>query len=221
MELRGKRIAILIESDYQELEFWYPRYRLQEAGADVRAVGHEAGVTYTSKLGYPAKANLAASDVNGGDFDAVIVPDGMRANPSMLRIIREADAQKRVVAGIRDAGWVLASAGVVKGKNLTCLPNIKEELIKAGATYEDREVVRDGNLITSRMSDDLPAFCREIIEALAGPAKPVEKSVAAPKGQAVENGERPAPVAAAAPERDVTDGAERLRRALESASRSD
>jgi protease I len=219
MELRGKRIAILIESDYQELEYWYPRYRLQEAGAEVRAVGHEAGVTYTSKLGYPAKANLAASDVNGGDFDAVIVPDGIRANPAMLRIIREADVQNRVVAGIRGAGWVLASAGIIKGKNVTCLPNIRDELVNAGARYEDREVVRDGNLITSRVADDLPAFCREIIDALADPVKLVEK--AAPKALASENVERPAPAAAEPAERDVTNGAERLRRALESASRSE
>ena len=85
----------------------------------------------------------------------------------MVRIVREAHQQGKVVAAICHAGWMLASAGVLKGKKATCFFAIKDDLVNAGANYVDAEVVRDGNLITSRKPDDLPAFCRELIEALA------------------------------------------------------
>jgi protease I len=85
----------------------------------------------------------------------------------MVRIVREAYEKGKVVAAICHAGWMLASAGILKGKKATCVPAIKDDLINAGANYTDAEVVKDGNLITSRRPDDLPAFCREIIDALA------------------------------------------------------
>jgi protease I len=167
MELTGKRIAILIEDMYNEQEFWYPYYRMKEAGAKVTVVGTGAK-EYHSKIGMSAPGGVTAESVNASDYDAVIVPGGyapdrMRRNPAMIRLVRECFTQGKIVAGICHAGWVLVSAGILKGKKATCVPSIKDDIVNAGAIYVDQEVVRDGNLITSRSPDDLPAFCREII----------------------------------------------------------
>jgi protease I len=171
MQLRGKRVAVLAETMYQELELWYPVYRLREEGADVKIVG-TGKPEYHSKLGYPVKADVAAEQVSAADFDAVVVPGGyapdyMRRNEAMVRLVREAHEQGKVVAAICHAGWMLVSAGILRGKTATSYPSIKDDMINAGASYVDREVVRDGNIITARWPDDLPAFCREIIDALA------------------------------------------------------
>jgi protease I len=170
MELAGKRIAILIEDMYQEHEFWYPFYRMKEAGAKVTVVGTGAK-EYHSKIGLPAPGGVAAESVGAPDFDAVIVPGGyapdrMRRNAAMLKLVRDSFTQGKIVAAICHAGWVLVSAGILKGKKATCVSAIKDDVVNAGATYVDQEVVRDGNLITSRTPEDLPAFCRGIIAAL-------------------------------------------------------
>jgi protease I len=173
MSLTGKNIAILAEDNYQELELWYPLLRLQEAGAEVAVIGTGSAETYTSKHGYPVTVDAAADEVEAADFDAVIVPGGyapdrLRRYESILKLVREADEQGKVVAAICHAGWVLASAGILKGRQATCVSAIKDDVINAGATYLDQEVVQDGNLITSRVPSDLPAFCRTIIAALKG-----------------------------------------------------
>jgi protease I len=170
MELTGKRIAILIEDMYNEQEFWYPYFRMKEAGAKVTIVGTGAK-EYHSKIGMPAPGGVAAESVNASEFDAVIVPGGfapdrMRRNTAMLNLVRDCFTQKKIVAAICHAGWVLVSAGILKGKKATCVPSIKDDVVNAGATYLDQEVVKDGNLITSRTPDDLPAFCREIIASI-------------------------------------------------------
>lgn len=171
MNLSGKRIALLVADLYQELEFWYPYYRLGEEGAVVVTVGPEQGIV-KSKLGYPAEASLAADQAKAEDFDAIVIPGGyapdlMRRSPAMVQLVREAFDQDKVVAAICHAGWMLVSAGVVKGKRVTGFFSIKDDLKNAGAEWVDQEVVRDGNLITSRTPDDLPAFCRAIIEAFS------------------------------------------------------
>ena len=177
MSLDGTKIAVLAEDNYQELELWYPLIRMTEAGAEVVVVG--AGkASYSSKLGYPVKADTSADKVKVEELDAVIIPGGyapdlMRRRPAMVNLVREAFRQGKVVAAICHAGWMLASAGIVRGKKATCFSSIKDDLINAGALYEDQEVVRDGNLITSRDPDDLPAFCREIIAALEEARRPV------------------------------------------------
>jgi protease I len=172
MELNGKRVAVLAENMYQEMELWYPIYRFREAGAEVVVVAPEAGKTYTSKSGYPVKSDKAANEVSADDFDAVIIPGGfapdyMRRHSGMVSLVKEATGQGKVVAAICHAGWMVAEAGVAKGKRVTSFYSIKTDLINSGAQWVDEEVVRDGNLITSRQPDDLPAFCREVIAALS------------------------------------------------------
>jgi protease I len=172
MELAGKKVAVLAEDYYENLELWYPVLRLREAGAQVTIVGPKAGETYKSKEGYPAKADVAAADVRAADFDAVVIPGGyapdrLRRYPEILKLVREAFEQGKVVAAICHAAWVPISAGIVRGRTMTCVSAVKDDVINAGAHYVDQEVVVDGNLITSRTPPDLPAFCREIIRALA------------------------------------------------------
>ncbi|RLE36743.1 protease, partial [Candidatus Acetothermia bacterium] len=145
MKLSGKRIALLVADSYQELEFWYPYYRLQEEGAEVVPVGSEAKV-YKSKLGYPAEAKLAGKDVNAAEFDGVVIPGGyapdlIRRDPDLVRLVREAYEQGKVVAAICHAGWVLASAGILEGRRVTSVSSIKDDLRNAGAEWVDQEVV--------------------------------------------------------------------------------
>ncbi len=171
MKLGGAKIAILVEDNYQELELWYPVLRLREEGADVVVVGPEKGRTFTSKHGYPATADLAADDVELAALAAVIVPGGyapdlMRRHPAMVRLVRDAHERGILVAAICHAAWMLVSADVLRGRKATCFFSVKDDLVNAGAEYVDAEVVRDGNLVTSRQPNDLPAFCRTIIAAL-------------------------------------------------------
>jgi protease I len=172
MTLKGKRVAILAENMYQEMELWVPYYRLKEEGAEVKVVGAGGAKSYASKHGYPVNVDAQAEAVSAVEFDAVVVPGGyapdmMRRHDAMVRLVREAAQQGKVVAAICHAGWMLASAGVIKGRKLTSFFSIKDDMSNAGAQWVDQEVVVDGNLITSRKPDDLPAFCREIVNALA------------------------------------------------------
>ena len=171
MDLRGKRIAVLAADLYQEMEVWYPLLRFREDGAETVAVGAEAGKTYSSKKGYPVVADQSIANVHGKDFDAVVIPGGwapdtLRQDERMLNFVREMDKAGKVVAAICHAGWVLCSADVLRGRKVTCFKAIKDDMIHAGAEYVNEEVVVDGNLISSRMPTDLPAFCREIAKAL-------------------------------------------------------
>jgi protease I len=171
MDLRGKRIAVLAADLYQEMEIWYPLLRFREDGAETVAVGAESGKTYSSKKGYPVVADLAIADVHARDFDAVVIPGGwapdtLRQDERMLNFVRQMDKAGKVVAAICHAGWVLCSADVLRGRKVTCFKAIKDDMVHAGAEYVNEEVVVDGNLITSRMPTDLPAFCRAIVKAL-------------------------------------------------------
>jgi len=170
MSLAGKRIAILAEDMYEELELWYPYYRLVEEGAEVKVIGPETK-EYQSKHGYPIQAEFAADKVKADDFDGVVVPGGfapdrLRRYPAVLNLVRGVFKKGGVVASICHGAWVLISAGITKGKRTTCASAIKDDLINAGATYLDQEVVIDGNLVTSRTIQDLPSFLPAIITAL-------------------------------------------------------
>ena len=183
MSLHGKRIAILAEKLYEDLELWYPYYRLKEEGALVQVVGTGSADRYESKHGYPVKVDVNADQVSADDYDAVLVPGGyapdhMRRSPAMVKLVREAYQQGKIVAAICHAPWMLASANVLRGKTATSVGAIKDDVVNAGANWVDKEVVRDGNLITSRKPDDLPAFCREIIAALSEQREPVRAQAA-------------------------------------------
>ena len=165
---KGK-VAILVENDYQDQEVWVPLYRLREEGYESVVLG-PAATTYKSKYGYPIEAR-AVSEARAEDFLGVVIPGGwapdrLRQHAAILKLVKDLFDRRRLVAAICHAGWVLASAGVAKGKRLTSYVAIKDDLIHAGADWVDQEVVRDGNLITSRKPEDLPAFCREMIKAL-------------------------------------------------------
>ncbi len=172
MELEGRRIAILAEDLYEDPELWYPYYRLQEAGAQVSVVGSGRKDTFDSKHGYPVKADLAITDAKAEEFDAVVIPGGyspdqMRRTKPMVEFVRALHDQHKPVAAICHAGWMLASAGVLKGRHATGFMSIKDDMVNAGAIYEDRSVVVDGNLVTSRTPADLPDFTRALIGLLS------------------------------------------------------
>ncbi|MGD0336790.1 MAG: type 1 glutamine amidotransferase domain-containing protein [Candidatus Omnitrophota bacterium] len=163
-----KKVAVLVEEQYQVLEVWYPYLRLREEGIETVLVG-TGKKEYKSKDGYQAIEEISIQEADTDDFDGVVIPGGwapdfLRRNPRVNNFVRQMHEKGKIVAAICHAGWVLASAGVLKGKKATCFSAIKDDLINAGADYIDKEVVVDGNLITSRNPYDLPAFCREIIK---------------------------------------------------------
>jgi protease I len=171
MELKGKRVAILVDNFYQEMEVWYPYFRFQEASAEVITVGAKAGETYNSKVGYPVKCDKSYDQVRAADFDGVVIPGGyapdhIRRHPAANRFVSDMNQLGKLVAAICHGGWVLCSADLLKGRRATCFFAIKDDLVHAGAKYEDAEVVVDGNLVTSRKPEDLPAFCRASINVL-------------------------------------------------------
>ncbi len=163
--------AILVEDLYNEHEFWVPYYRLIEAGVEVTIAAPEARVTYKSKLGLPVVSQAAACDLNGAEFDLVVIPGGyapdlMRRDSGMVKLVRDAFNAGKLIAFICHAGWLPISAGILKGKKVTGFFSIKDDLVNAGAEYLDRSVVQDGNLISSRTPADLPDYCRAIVAAL-------------------------------------------------------
>jgi protease I len=169
--LIGRRVIVLAEDMYEDLELWYPVLRLREEGVEVVIAGTGAPA-YKGKNGYPLTVDIAVDKVSARDFDAVVIPGGyapdrLRRYPAVLSLVRDMFQQGKVVAAICHAAWVPISAGIMRGRRATCVAAIKDDVINAGAQYEDAEVVRDGNLITSRQPSDLGAFCREIISALA------------------------------------------------------
>lgn len=173
MKLKGKNAIILVEDMYNEFEVWYPYYRLIEEGVSVTLVGSGSGATYHSKFGIPIVANKSAQEVSMDDFDAIVIPGGyapdkMRIHPPMVKLVKDAFEKKKVVASICHGGWMLVSAGVLKGVKVTSYVAIKDDMENAGAMWQDAELVQDNNVITSRKPDDLPAFCRAIIKSMAG-----------------------------------------------------
>ncbi len=162
---------MFIEDLYEDLEFWYPYYRLKEEGAYVTVIGPEID-DYKGKHGLPAQADMTIEKARPADFEALIIPGGyspdrMRRHPLMIEFVKEIYEADKVVAAICHGPWMLASADIVEGKRITSFFSIKDDLINAGAEWVDQDVVIDSNLITSRSPDDLPAFCKKIINTLS------------------------------------------------------
>jgi protease I len=164
------KIAVLVEDYYQVLEVWYPYLRLREEGIQTFLVG-TGKKSYKSRDGYVAEEELSIKDARPQDFDGVVVPGGyapdiLRRYPEVNGFVRVLFQDNKLVASICHGGWVLVSAGILKGKHATSFSAIKDDVVNAGAVFSNEEVVVDGNLITSRNPYDLPAFCREIIRFL-------------------------------------------------------
>ncbi len=169
----AKKIAILAEDDYEDLELWYPYYRLLEAGHAVEVVGSGRKAVFLSKHGYEVRADISAADVEASRLDALVIPGGfapdrMRRVPAVNELVRRVFKDGKPVAAICHAGSVLVSANVLKGRKATCFMSIKDDVMNAGAMYKDQSVVVDGNLITSRSPADLPDFMRALLHALEG-----------------------------------------------------
>jgi protease I len=170
--LSGKKILIFVGDIYEDLELWYPKLRLEEAGAVVTLAGPKAKTLYAGKNGYPCVSDAAIDDMDEAAFDGLVVPGGfmpdkLRRDAKVLALVKAFDEAKKPIAAICHGGWIPISAGVYRGVRVTGSPGIKDDLVNAGATYEDKSVVVDRNHVSSRKPDDLPDFCRELIRLLA------------------------------------------------------
>jgi protease I len=171
MNLKGKKVAVLVEQLYQEMEVWYPYYRLKEAGADVVMVGPTAGKSYPSKLGYPAIAEVGIDSVDAATYHACVIPGGfapdyIRRSLATIRFVQALQDANKPLAAICHGPWVLCSTTALRGRKATCFFAIKDDVVNAGASYTDAEVVVDGNIITSRKPEDLPAFTVALMQML-------------------------------------------------------
>jgi protease I len=166
-----KSILLFVEETYEDLELWYPKIRMEEAGFKTTVAGPEARKTYLGKHGYPCKADRSFDQIEAGSFSGLIIPGGyapdkIRRYPKALEIVRQMNEAKRAIAFICHAGWVPISAKILKGKHVTGFSAIKDDLENAGALYEDKPVVVDGHLISSRKPADLPVFCQALLQIL-------------------------------------------------------
>ncbi len=169
--LSDRRILIFVEDSYEDLELWYPKLRLIEAGIHVTVAGPKAGQKYVGKNGYPCVSDAAIADMESADFHGVIcvggwMPDKLRRDPKVLQLIREFAAAGKLVAAICHGGWMPISAGVYRGVQVTGSPGIKDDLINAGALWSDASVVVDRHFVSSRKPDDLPDFSRAMLDVL-------------------------------------------------------
>jgi len=171
MKLTNKHIAYLIEEGFEDLEFYVPLMRLREEGAKVTVIAPKMA-TFSGKHCLEAKPDVTADQVQADDFDAIVVPGGwapdkLRRYPAILDLVRTIHEQGKIVATICHGGLVLISAGVVKGFRVTGSLGIKDDLVNAGGQWVDQPAFRDGNQVWGRVVEDIPAFCRELIQALS------------------------------------------------------
>lgn len=170
-DLNGRRFLMFVDDVYEDLELWYPRLRLVEAKAHVTVAGPEMGVKYAGKHGYPCKSDAAFRDIEAADFHGLVIPGGfmpdkLRRDTLVLKLVRDFSAQHKLVAAICHGGWIPISAGVYKGVRVTGSPGIKDDLVNAGAIWSDAPVVVDRHFVSSRKPDDLPDFCRGIFSVV-------------------------------------------------------
>lgn len=171
MALSGKKVIILVEQQFNDHEFWYPYYRLLEAGASVTIVGTGTAIEYRGKDGTQAKPDKSADQINPADFDGIVIPGGfapdfMRRSKAMVSLVKAMSESGKTVAAICHAGWMLASAKILAGKKATSFFAIRDDMEHAGANWVDEEVAIDGKLVTSRTPADLPAFMKAVIKSI-------------------------------------------------------
>jgi len=169
--LDGQRLLVFVDDIYEDLELWYPKLRMIEAGAHVTVAGLEGGRSYAGKQGYPCVADAAIRDMEAAEFQGLIVPGGfspdkLRRDPKVKELTTEFAAAGKLVAAICHGGWIPISAGVYKGVRVTGSLGIKDDLVNAGAIWIDGSVVVDRHFVSSRKPDDLPDFCEGILEVL-------------------------------------------------------
>lgn len=172
MRLAGKKVACLVDHEFEDLELWVPIMRCREEGADVHLVGPEANTVYKGKYGVPAESNRAYHELDAADYDGVLVPGGwapdkIRRSPEVQQFIREMNANNKPIGQICHAGWVLISADILRGRKVTSTPGIRDDMENAGATWVDEEVVIDGNIVSSRRPPDIPRYAKAFVDLLA------------------------------------------------------
>jgi protease I len=165
-----KKILLLVEEMYEDLEFWYPKIRLEEAGIKVVVAAPEKKV-YHGKKGLPAEPDMLVDEVKEADFSGIVIPGGyapdkLRRYPKVLELVRQFDKKKKLVAFICHAGWVPISAKILKGRQATSFFAIRDDMVNAGVVWEDSPAVIDGNLVSSRTPQDLGPFCQAILKVL-------------------------------------------------------
>jgi len=166
----SRHVLVLVDQAYEDLELWYPKIRLEEEGMRVVVAGPER-TRYVGKYGYPCTPDVTIDEVRADAFDALVIPGGwapdkLRRIPAVLELVRAFDRARKPIAMICHAGWVPVSARILKGRKVTGVSAIRDDLENAGAQYLDQSVVVDGHLISSRTPADLPDFCRALIAAL-------------------------------------------------------
>ena len=171
LPLSGYRLLTFVGDVYEDLELWYPRLRMIEAGAEVVVAGEKPNHKYAGKNGYPCESTHDVATLKSADFDGVIVPGGfmpdkLRRNHHVQTLVSEIAAAKKLMAAICHGGWIPISAKVYGGVRVTGSPGIKDDCVNAGAIWEDAPVVVDRHFVSSRKPDDLPDFCRAIIDVL-------------------------------------------------------
>jgi protease I len=169
--IHAQRVLIFVGDDYEDLELWYPKLRLIEAGVYVTVAGAKAGQKYLGKHGYPCVADAAIADMEAADFHGVLcpggwMPDKLRRDPKVLQLLRDFAEAGKLIAAICHGGWMPISANIYRGVKVTGSPGIKDDLINAGAHFEDAAVVVDRHFVSSRKPDDLPDFCRAMLQVL-------------------------------------------------------
>jgi protease I len=166
-----EKVIILVDNRFEDREFMYPYYRLQEAGYDVKVVGPKAKEVYRGEYGLSIKTDFSPEEINIDGYVAVVIPGGrapdrMRTKKGMVELAKAAFQKGKVIAAICHGAQLLIEADVVRGKRATCYVAVATDLKNAGGLYEDSPVVVDGKLVTSRFPADLPQFCKKIVELL-------------------------------------------------------
>lgn len=191
-KLAGKQVAIIVAQEFEDVELLYPILRLNEEGAEMVVVPvneglhtrpYLAGKPVTGRFGHPvpipvmAEGNryrvssldeLSADQVDCLLFPGGYSPDALRLHTGTLELVRACYQRGKIVSAICHGPWVLISAGIMAGKKATGYVAVRDDLVNAGAEFLDVPAIRDGNIITGRVPDDLPEFCQEIIDALSG-----------------------------------------------------